>query len=223
MEHRAWNGGRQRHCPAEEEQDRPHGGEEPAGNERADRRRRHRAETEDRGDAGQRHDRQIGDDADRRDLVEVRQGDRQHRELSRRAHGERGGDRLARHRGQHDAGGGREGELEARIVEVGGTQGEDDERGQRQAVQHGGFTLEQQRGEDEDGHDRGAQHRGLRPDDHGKAEDDGQRAERGEAAGDARQRQHRPRRRGDQRDVEARHRQHVIDARAPERGIDLRR
>ena len=169
----AGHGRGERDAPAQEQQHRPEGGEEPAGHEGAEHGERDCDQPQHRGETGQRDDGQVGDDADRGDLVEVCQPDRQHGELRRHAHPERRQHRLARQRSQHDSRGGGERELEARVAQIVRPECQDHQRGQREAVEDGGLPLEEQRAEDQDGHDRGPQHRGLAAHDGGEAEHDG--------------------------------------------------
>jgi len=67
--------------------------------------------------------------------------------------------------GQHDPGGRGEGELEAGIGKVAGTESQDQEGGEGEAVENGRLAVEQCGSEHEHAHDDGAQDRRLWADD----------------------------------------------------------
>ena len=139
--------GRERDHGAESEQNWPDRVEADLGCARAQERGSDREEPRDRGHARQGHDPEVHDDADRRELVEVGEGDRQNRELGRRADSDRAGDHAARHRRRYDAGGRGEGELKARVEQVTRADGEDRQRGEGEAVGDRSLPLEEQRRE----------------------------------------------------------------------------
>ena len=223
MHDRAGYRGGERHDGAERQQHRPDGVERDLGDGRAREREPHPQESDDGREPGQGHHAEVRDHADRRELVEVGESDRQHRELSSQAHAEGAAHEPARQRGRDDPGRRRERELEAGVEEVAGTQGEDEQRGQRQAVGDRGLALEQERREHEDGHDHGAEDRRLGPDDRREAADEADRDHGRRAAVEAQELAEREHRGREQRHVEPGDREHVIDAGPAEAVVELGR
>ena len=205
----------------ERQQNGPHRVEGHRGDRLADEGQGHCGEPDDRGDTGEGNDGEIRHDTDRRELVEVSQGDRQHRHLGGRAHADRAGDYAARQRRGHDAEGRRERQLEARVEEVARADGEDGERRQGETVGDRRVSIQERGEQDEHGHDDGAEHGRLgahhqRERDHHDDRGHGRRT-----MGHAQESAERPDRRGQDPDVEAGDGQDVIDAGAPEGVVDV--
>ena len=214
--------GGQRHDPAQRQQQGPHRVERHRRDRLAEEREGDRHEAQDGRGARERDHTEVGDEAHRRELVEVRERDRQDRELRGGARAERAEHDTSGQRRHDDSEGGGERELEARIEKVARPDGEDRQRGERQAVRHRRVALEQHRGQHQYGHDRGAQDRRLGPDDQREPDHDDDRDDRGEPPAHACEAAQRPDRGGEQRHVEARDGQHVVHAGAPEGLVDVR-
>ncbi len=205
------------------QQERPERVEEDRATRVGEKRHRDGQQAEDRGEPSQRDDAEIGDGADRGELVEMPERDRQHGELGGDAHTERAPDETARQRSQHDPGRRGERQLKAGIGEIVGTDREDQERGQREAIEHRRVALEEHGAQHEHAHHDRAQDRGLGADDEREAEHGRDGGDGGHTPSTARERQDREHGARDQRDVEARHGQDVIHARATEAVVDLGR
>ncbi len=226
VHHRARERGGQGHERAQDQQDEPEAVEEQ-GPARAREQLHHQGRHAERGGhRGERHHCEIGDDADQRELVEVRRHERGDRGLRAQADRRRAGEpgRPAPH-GQalgqprcevDDARGRRERELEAGLPEIAGPPEQQEERGERQGVGELGLPLEQERGEQEQAHHGGPQHRGLAAHHQREADQHHRRDHRDRPARDPAEREAAEHRAGQERHVEARHREDVIDARPPE-------
>ncbi len=233
VHHGRGDGRRRPHREAEQEQEGPQRIEKQAADRLAQRCHDHREEPERGSRSRQRDHREVGRHADERELVEVGGHDRGDGPLGGQAHGDGHGDEAwpaaGLQRGLQgrsrvdDAGGRGEGELEARIPEVSGAPGEQQERRQPEGIAHPGLALEQHPEEDQEPHHRGPQDRGLAAHDEGEAGEDCGGDKRRRAPGHAEEGQRHEDGSGEQRDVGAGDGQHVIDTGATERLVRLAR
>ena len=153
VDHGGGQGARERDDPAQRDQHYPERVEEERGAGARDQLDQQREHTERGGDGGEGHHEQIGDHPDQRELIEVAQHERCHRGLRAEAHRHRrrepgrravGADPRGDARPEvDDAGGGREGQLEAGFPEIPGPPEQQGEHRECERVQELGLAIEQ--------------------------------------------------------------------------------